>query len=60
MPVQEGVGVKVSGAAQFDVSRSGRLVYAATSGNLMTARTLAWVDRTGKETAIPAPARTYF
>ena len=61
VPVVESVGVKVSGAAEYDVANDGRLVYASASSNLLSARTLSWVDRTGKETAIAnAPPRSYF
>jgi predicted Ser/Thr protein kinase len=59
-PVLEGVGTKPSGAAAFDVSRSGHLVHSA-GGTTRAARTLTWVDRAGKETPISAaPARNYF
>jgi serine/threonine-protein kinase len=60
VPVLEGVGVKPSGAAQFDVAADGRLVYAGSSANQPTQRSLCWVDRSGKETAVPAPQRNYF
>ena len=59
VPVLEGVGVKTSGAANFDVSRGGHLVYSG-SGNAVAARSLAWVDRNGTAIAIPAPPRNYF
>jgi serine/threonine-protein kinase len=60
VPVLEGVGIKTSGASNFDVSRDGRLVYCAVGNSFTAARTIAWADRSGKETAIPAPARNYF
>jgi Tol biopolymer transport system component len=60
IPVMEGVGVKLSGAAQFEVADDGRLVYSGGSSSLQVPRTLAWVDRTGKETPIAAPSRSYY
>lgn len=58
-PALEGVGVKPSGAANFDLSANGHLVYTG-AGSEVEARTLAWVDRSGKETPIAAPARNYY
>jgi Tol biopolymer transport system component len=58
VPVVGDVGVKASGAANFDVARDGRLVY--SSGSYSASRTLAWVDREGREETIAAEARTYF
>jgi serine/threonine-protein kinase len=60
VPVQEGVTVKPSGAANFDVAVDGRLIYGGGTGNLTAARVIAWVDRSGKETVLTAPARNYF
>jgi serine/threonine-protein kinase len=45
-----------SGAAQYAISRTGTLVYAEPRPQ---ARSLVWVDRNGKESAIPVPARAY-
>jgi eukaryotic-like serine/threonine-protein kinase len=59
VPVLEGVGVKPSGAANFDISRDGHLVFTG-AGSVTVERTLAWVDRTGRETPIAAPKRNYF
>lgn len=59
VPVLEGVGIKASGAANFDISANGHLVH-TTAGFAGAARTLAWVDRTGRETPIAAPARNYY
>ena len=59
VPVLDGIGVKSSGAANFDVADDGRLVY--TSGtNLAALRVITWTDRTGKETPIATPPRNYF
>ncbi|MFN7964065.1 MAG: protein kinase [Acidobacteriota bacterium] len=46
------------GVAIFDLSKNGTLVYAAGGANRYTRR-LVWVDRAGKEEAIPAPERNY-
>jgi serine/threonine-protein kinase len=59
VPVMEGIGVKASGAANFDISTAGHLVH-SDAGAARSERTLVWVDRAGRETAIPAPARSYF
>ena len=58
VPVVEGVAIKASGAASFDLSETGSLVYvggaAATGG---AQRALVWVDRDGREEPIAlAPA----
>jgi eukaryotic-like serine/threonine-protein kinase len=59
VPVLEGVGVKPFGAANFDVSTEGVLVYASGTG-LSATRTITWVSRAGVETAIPAEPRNYY
>jgi len=59
VPVLEGVGVKPSGAANFDLSANGHLVYFG-GGAAGVARTVVWVDRAGRETPTTAPPRTYF
>jgi Tol biopolymer transport system component len=43
----------------FTVSESGALAYSAGGSLLGATGSLVWVDRQGKEQAIPAPARTY-
>jgi serine/threonine-protein kinase len=57
--VVEGVFMSTnSGAAYFDISRSGALAYAvgkAEGGE----RTLVWVDRQGKATPLSLPPRSY-
>jgi serine/threonine-protein kinase len=58
VPVVPRVVTSNSGAADFGVASDGTLVYVdAPSG--ATARILVWVDRTGKEEPIAAPARAY-
>jgi serine/threonine-protein kinase len=46
------------GAADFDVSREGTLVY-IRGGGASAARTLVWVDRLGREEPLKVPARAY-
>jgi len=58
VPIAEGVMTTVmSGAAMFDVSDNGALVYFTGLG--MSERTLVWVDPTGKKQPINAPPRAY-
>lgn len=49
----------VEGVDQFSVSDNGRLVYAFDAGDADTRRSLAWVERDGKEEPIAAPLREY-
>src|SRR5262249_39669018 len=58
-PVLDGVSAKSSGAANFDVSTDGRLIYVPGTGRYAAARTLTWVDRGGQEAPIGVPVRTY-
>jgi eukaryotic-like serine/threonine-protein kinase len=49
-----------SGTAEFDIARTGTLVYVAREAGAAAARKLVWVDRQGHESAITAaPARAY-
>jgi hypothetical protein len=59
MKVVDGVLMSTnSGAAYFDVSRTGSLAYAAgiAEGGQ---RTVVWVDRQGREETLPLPERSY-
>jgi serine/threonine-protein kinase len=48
------------GTAEYAVATDGTLVYLDAPGSLAAnARTLVWVDRTGKEAEIAAPPRAY-
>jgi serine/threonine-protein kinase len=58
--VAEGVGLMGSASAHYDVSLDGRLVYVEGGLSSRADRTVAWVDRSGKETPIAAPPRNYF
>jgi len=53
IPVADGVLMKESGAADFDISANGTLVYIAGGGDL-SQRSVAWVDRGGKQQLLPA------
>jgi serine/threonine-protein kinase len=59
VPVLEGVGTKSNGAASFDLSANGHLVY-TNAGTTRARRTITWVDRSGRETPVPVPTRNYF
>lgn len=59
VPVAEGIGIKASGAANFDLSATGHLVHTG-AGAIGAARSITWVDRGGRETPIAAPTRNYF
>ena len=57
VPVVEGVAIKASGAASFDLSETGSLVYVSGAAATGVTRTLVWVDRDGREEPIAlAPA----
>jgi len=60
VPVVEALPVGDSGAADFDASDDGRLVYVSGTATAETPRLLVWVDREGHEEAIEAPPRPYF
>jgi eukaryotic-like serine/threonine-protein kinase len=48
------------GAVAAGLSRDGTLVYVAGGAESDADRTLAWVDRSGRETPIAAPPRAYY
>jgi serine/threonine-protein kinase len=60
--LQDGLAAAATGEAQYAVSRNGTLVYvpAGEGAAAVTAQSsLVWVDRHGREEAIPAPPRDY-
>ena len=60
VPVEKGVSQPgVTGAVQFSVSDNGTLVYVPGTNSSFPLRTLAWVDRKGVESVIPAERRAY-
>ncbi|HXV61398.1 MAG TPA: protein kinase [Vicinamibacteria bacterium] len=59
VPLVENVVVKTSGAADFDVSDAGRLVYLEGSGSSSASRRLVWVSRDGREEPIDASGGGY-
>jgi hypothetical protein len=59
VPLGENVVVKISGAADFDLSDAGRLVYVEGSGPGAAHRHLLWVSRDGREEPIDASAGAY-
>ena len=58
VPVMEGVAIGTTGYAQFAVAGNVSLVYVPGTTDV-DARTLVWVDRDGREEAIPAPTAPY-
>jgi eukaryotic-like serine/threonine-protein kinase len=58
VPVVPAVVTTPTGAVDAVVAGDGTLAYVA-GGVAGTSRTLVWVDRQGRETPIPAPARAY-
>jgi serine/threonine-protein kinase len=48
-----------TGAAHFAVSEDGLLAYVPLDAAADAVRTLSWVDRQGRDTALPAPDRAY-
>lgn len=59
-PVVPEVVTLPTGTAEFDIAGDGTLIYASGGGGITAAaRTLAWVDRQGREEPIKAPPRPY-
>ncbi len=59
VPVVPQVVTLANGTAEFDIARSGTLVY-ASGGGVAPQRTLVWVDRQGREEPIKGvPARSF-
>jgi serine/threonine-protein kinase len=61
VPVLSRLVTKSTGTGDFAVAADGTLVYVDAPGGFTAAnaRTLVWVDRSGKEEPIAAPPRTY-
>ena len=60
VPVLPRLVTTSTGAGDFAVAADGTLVYVDAPGSLAAnARTLVWVDRTGKEEPVAAPPRAY-
>ena len=57
--VLEGVDTKASGATSFDLSDTGSLVHVNGVAGTGAPRTFVWVDRQGREEALPLPPRAY-
>ncbi len=58
VPVVPQVVTTQDGGADVDVAHDGTFVY-VTGGGQVNARTLAWVDRQGREEPLNAPTRAY-
>ena len=59
VPVVEGVLMKSGGAASFDLSETGSLVYISGSSGGIRTSSLVWVDRDGREEMLPLPPGDY-
>ena len=59
VPIVEQVMMSGTGAAEFSVSRTGALVYVPGRAANDATRSLAWVNRQGREEPIKAPLRAY-
>ena len=60
VPVLEGVSVvATSGAAQFELTDTGSLLYMPSRGESAEGHAMVWVDRDGNEEPLPAPMRVY-
>jgi eukaryotic-like serine/threonine-protein kinase len=60
VPVLPRLATTGTGAGDFAVATDGTLVYVDMPGSFApNARTLVWVDRTGKEAPVDAPPRAY-
>ena len=60
VPVISDVATLSNGTAEFDVAADGTLIYVSGGINFAPPRNLVWVDRQGRETAVPgAPVRSY-
>jgi serine/threonine-protein kinase len=57
--VLNGVRITGTGGADYAVAADGTLVYVAASTGVAGARSLVWVDRSGKETPLGLPLRSY-
>jgi serine/threonine-protein kinase len=59
-PLPESVRMVPTGAANYAVSRAGTLLYLPAASSTQSERSLAWIDRAGREEPIKAPNRAYF
>jgi serine/threonine-protein kinase len=59
VPVVEGVATILGAVANASVTADGTLVYVPLGAAGAPRRTLVWVDRQGRETAVGAPPRAY-
>ena len=59
VPVLRALATVGGNAGDFDVAQDGTLVYVPEGEGVFSARTMAWVDRQGKEEAIPAEPKAY-
>ena len=59
IPVLASLATVAGNSGDFDVAPNGTLVYVPQEEGASTARTMTWVDRQGKEEAVPAEPRAF-
>jgi serine/threonine-protein kinase len=59
IPVLASLATVAGNSGDFDVAQNGTVVYVPQEEGASIARTLTWVDRRGKEEAVPAEPRAY-
>ena len=61
VPVVEGVSTATTGEAHYAIARNGTLIYVPGTASATTGPgySMVWVNRQGREEAIPAPPRSY-
>ncbi len=59
VPVLESVVINQAGGVEASVSRNGTLAYVSGGTVATVQRTLAWVDKQGREEPVPMPPRAY-
>jgi eukaryotic-like serine/threonine-protein kinase len=59
VPILESVVTTPDGGIDVAVAATGTLVYVPARGTVGAQRSLAWVDRTGREEPLPVPVRAY-
>jgi serine/threonine-protein kinase len=58
VPLLQGVNMRGGGNSDFAVAKNGTVAY-LPGGSALATRTLAWVDRNGREEPLTAPHRAY-
>jgi serine/threonine-protein kinase len=59
VPILDGVATTAAGGTNMAIAADGTMVYVPGRGVAGAQRSLVWVDRSGREDPVPAPARDY-